>query len=62
MPLKLEAGDVVEMRKKHPCGGSTFEVVRAGMDVRLRCLTCGSQIRLPRRRLEKMIVPQRFHG
>ena len=31
MPLKLSAGDIVELRKKHPCGGNTFEIMRAGM-------------------------------
>ncbi|MGI6205017.1 MAG: DUF951 domain-containing protein [Anaerovoracaceae bacterium] len=46
---------IVELRKKHPCGGRSFEIVRLGMDVKLKCLTCGSQIRLPRAKLEKMI-------
>lgn len=54
-PLKLEPGDRVRLRRAHPCGGSDFEIVRAGMDFRLRCLQCGSQIRLPRKKLEKMI-------
>jgi Uncharacterized protein conserved in bacteria len=47
-------GDRLKLRKSHPCGGTEFEVVRTGMDIRLRCLTCGSQIVLSRRKLEKM--------
>lgn len=55
MPADIHEGMVVELRKKHPCGGRSFEIVRLGMDVKLKCLTCGSQIRLPRAKLEKMI-------
>jgi hypothetical protein len=55
MPAVFNEGTVVELRKKHPCGGRTFEILRLGMDVKLKCLTCGSQIRLPRNKLEKMI-------
>ena len=43
MPLKLNIGDIVELKKNHPCGGKTFEIMRAGMDFRIRCLQCGSQ-------------------
>ena len=48
-------GDVVEMKKAHPCGGKSFEVMYIGMDVRLKCLSCGSQVRLPRKKFEKMV-------
>ncbi len=53
-PMQLKEGDRLQLKKKHPCGGTSFEVIRAGMDVRLQCLTCGSQIVLTRRKLEKM--------
>ena len=56
MPLKLSPGDIIELKKKHPCGGKRFEVVRAGMDFRICCLQCGSQMRLSRPKLEKSIV------
>ena len=56
MPMKIEVGDRVRLRKNHPCGGNTFEVMYAGMDFRIRCLTCGSQMRLERSRLEKRIT------
>ena len=54
--MKIDIGDVVELKKKHPCGGKQFEVVRTGMDFRIKCLTCGSQMRIDRPKLEKSIV------
>ncbi|MFO7634204.1 MAG: DUF951 domain-containing protein, partial [Caldilinea sp.] len=42
-------GDVVEMRKPHPCGGKLWEVVRVGADVGLVCQKCGRRVLLPRR-------------
>jgi len=45
----------VELKKPHPCGGSVFEVMRIGMDVRLKCETCGSFIELSRRDYEKRL-------
>ncbi|MBQ3107233.1 MAG: DUF951 domain-containing protein, partial [Firmicutes bacterium] len=44
MPMKIEPGDRVELKKQHPCGGSTFRVLRSGMDVLLKCEVCGSLI------------------
>ena len=46
---KLYIGDIVEMRKAHPCGGNTWEVVRIGADIGLVCRTCGRRVMLPRR-------------
>lgn len=56
MPLNLNVGDIVDLKKQHPCGGKTFEIMRAGMDFRIRCLQCGSQMRLPRPKFEKSIA------
>jgi hypothetical protein len=42
-------GDVVEMRKPHPCGGKLWEVVRVGADIGLVCQKCGRRVLLPRR-------------
>lgn len=61
-PMQLAVGDRLKLRKKHPCGGAEFEVVRTGMDIRLRCLTCGSQILLSRRKLEKMTAGRETQG
>ena len=55
MPLDIDTGDIVELKKPHPCGGKRFEVMRKGMDFRLKCLTCGSQVWISRINLEKRI-------
>jgi len=46
---QLYIGDVVEMRKAHPCGGLQWQVVRVGADIGLLCLTCQRRVMLPRR-------------
>lgn len=46
---KLYIGDVVEMRKPHPCGGTIWTVVRVGADIGLVCQTCKRRVLLPRR-------------
>lgn len=55
MPLKLNVGDEVELKKIHPCGGKTFTIMRSGMDFRIKCNTCNSEIWLSRPDLEKRI-------
>lgn len=49
---ELGIGDVVRMRKSHPCGGFEWRVVRLGADIGLECLTCGHRIMLERRALK----------
>ena len=53
MLFDLEKGDIVRMRKTHPCGGSTWMVTRLGADIGLECLTCQRRIMLSRRELLK---------
>jgi hypothetical protein len=53
--MDIEVGDIIELKKQHPCGGKRFEVLRRGMDFRLKCLTCESQIWISRSNLEKRI-------
>lgn len=48
-------GDVLEMKKEHPCGSKRWLVLRVGMDFRLRCQGCGHEVMLPRRKAEKSI-------
>ena len=43
------------MKKQHPCGGKEFLVLRAGMDFKIRCTTCGHEIMVPRLKCEKNI-------
>ena len=45
--------DVVELRKPHPCGGSSWTVVRLGADIGITCMTCGHRVLLERRELEQ---------
>ena len=46
-------GDIIRLGKPHPCGGYDWEILRVGMDFRLRCLTCGHQVQLKRSDVEK---------
>ncbi len=48
--VKLYPGDLVQMRKPHPCGGDSWEIVRVGADIGLLCETCGRRVLLPRRK------------
>lgn len=50
---QLYLGDVVEMRKGHPCGGNTWEIVRVGADIGLRCQRCDRRVMLPRRKFAR---------
>lgn len=48
-------GDVVKMKKQHPCGSNQWEITRTGMDFRIKCLGCGRQVMLPRPKFEKSV-------
>jgi len=50
---KFYLGDVVRLRKPHPCGENRWEVLRTGMDFRIRCLGCRRTVMMPRRRFER---------
>ena len=51
--LKVVLGDVVRMRKTHPCGNDQWEVVRLGADIGIRCLKCGRRVLMPRVKFER---------
>jgi hypothetical protein len=53
--LKLALGDVVRTRKPHPCGSDSWEIVRLGADIGLRCTGCGRHVLMPRVKLERRI-------
>lgn len=55
MPMKLGLGDIVELKKKHPCGSKEFLITRVGMDFRIRCQGCGHEAWIERQKLEKSI-------
>ena len=48
-----EVGDVVRLKKKHPCGSFEWEILRVGADFRLICIGCGHQIMIARKLVEK---------
>lgn len=52
---KFKAGDILVLRKAHPCGGSEWIVERAGMDIAVKCRKCGHFQVMPRRKLEKAV-------
>jgi len=53
--MDIRVGDELLMKKAHPCGGARFEVLRVGMDFKIRCLTCSREMMLPRKKVEKSI-------
>lgn len=53
--MDVRAGDVLLMKKKHPCGADRFLVLRSGMDFRLRCAGCGHELMVPRAKIERHI-------
>ncbi len=53
--MDINVGDKLKMKKKHPCGCFDFEVLRIGMDFKIRCLGCGREVMLPRKAVEKNI-------
>lgn len=53
--MDIQVGDVLKMKKEHPCGSSEWEVLRTGIDFRLKCCGCGHMIMIPRKQAEKNI-------
>ena len=53
--MDIQVGNIVRLKKAHPCGSKEWEVLRVGADFRLKCLGCGHQIMTPRRQVEKNI-------
>ena len=52
-PIPFAVGDVVRLKKPHPCGGFDWSVVRLGADIGVKCVTCGRRVLLSRRDLER---------
>lgn len=53
--VDIQVGDIVKLKKQHPCGSHEWEVLRIGADFRLKCAGCGHQIMIARRLVEKNI-------
>ncbi|MBR4875527.1 MAG: DUF951 domain-containing protein [Clostridia bacterium] len=63
--MEIRVGDILMMKKPHPCGDHRFAVLRVGMDFRLRCMGCGHEFLIPRAKAEKnvkQILPQEKMG
>ena len=55
MAYAYEVGDIVKLKKPHPCGSQEWEILRVGADFRLKCLGCGHEVMTPRHKAEKNI-------
>lgn len=53
--MDIRVGDIITMKKKHPCGCDRFAVLRIGADFRIKCLECGREVMLERVKVEKNI-------
>ena len=52
----FDLGDIVRMKKKHPCGSFNWEVTRMGADIKIRCQGCGRLVMLPRSEFERRMI------
>lgn len=55
MAMDVRVGDLLNMKKPHPCGSRQWLVLRCGMDFRIRCQGCGREVMVPRVKVEKGI-------
>lgn len=53
--MDIKVDDIVHLRKKHPCGGDEWQVVKLGVDIRIKCLKCQRLILIERSTLERRI-------
>lgn len=53
--MDINVGDIIHLKKTHPCGEKRFEVLRIGMDFKIRCIKCSREVMIPRNKLEKNI-------
>lgn len=53
--VPYEVGQLVKMKKGHPCGSNQWRIIRVGMDFRIKCLNCGRSVMMPRTRFERRV-------
>lgn len=53
--MDVQVGDILIMKKEHPCKNNEFEVLRIGMDFKIKCTKCGHEIMVPRKKCEHNI-------
>ena len=62
MPMDIHVGDLLELKKQHPCGSKEWKVLRVGMDLKLKCEGCGHELMLPRSKAEKSVKKIKRNG
>ena len=62
MAEHYEVGDIVKLKKPHPCGSSEWEILRVGADFRLKCTGCGHQIMVARKLMRNIVKKTRKHA
>ncbi len=62
MPMDIHVGDVLELKKQHPCGSKEWKVLRVGMDFKLKCAGCGHELMIPRSKAEKAVKKVKRDG
>ncbi len=62
MQFVFQEGDIIKLKKQHPCGAKEWEILRVGADFRLKCLGCGHQVMVPRKMVEKNTRELRKHS
>ena len=45
--MEFKVGEIIKMKKKHPCGANEWKLLRVGMDFRLQCMNCGREVMVP---------------
>lgn len=60
--MDIQVGNIVKLKKQHPCGSHEWEVLRIGADFRIKCSGCGHQIMIPRKTLEKSVKEVKVQG
>jgi len=59
MSKEYELGSIITMKKKHPCGSNEWRVIRLGIDIKIKCTTCGRIVIMPRvefnRKMKKVL-------
>lgn len=53
--MDIQVGDIIEMKKNHPCGAKQFNVLRIGADFKIKCVGCGHEVMVTRQKCEKNI-------
>lgn len=53
--MDIRVGDVLELKKAHPCGSRQWQALRVGMDFKLKCMGCGHELMIPRAKAEKSV-------